>query len=197
MTFSENVLGRVMASADPMICRDKGFMLLKAGKAEDSVEWFSKAIRASPGNAALYWGRSMAWESAGKGRFAITDARIGVVLRPRVAAGFVRLSAACEAQGRYADAVRACYLGMRCGDPNSNTDLGRRMARVRVAGLLPPIDWKPVDWRERWCWMLLSLRALYLRVMAGAATRLRIGGEDFTLRICGTGGLFMRAPWPR
>lgn len=52
----------------------------------------------------------MAWESAGKGRFAITDARIGVVLRPRVAAGFVRLSAACEAQGRYADAVRACYL---------------------------------------------------------------------------------------
>lgn len=39
MAFSENVLGRVMASADPMICRDKGFALLKAGEAEESVEW--------------------------------------------------------------------------------------------------------------------------------------------------------------
>ncbi|CAM9847444.1 unnamed protein product [Sphacelaria rigidula] len=81
---------------------------------------------------------------------AIEDAGVGVVLRPRIATGFVRLSAAFESQGRYADAVRACYLGMRCGDSNSsNTDLGRRMARARVAGQLPPVDWKPVERRER------------------------------------------------
>lgn len=38
------------------------------------------------------------------------DAGVGVCLRPRVAAGFIRLSAAFEAQGRHADVVRACFL---------------------------------------------------------------------------------------
>lgn len=38
------------------------------------------------------------------------DAGVGVCLRPRVAAGFVRLSAAYEAQGRHAHVVRACFL---------------------------------------------------------------------------------------
>lgn len=45
---------------------------------------------------------------------AIEDAGVGVVLRPRIATGFVRLSAAFESQGRYADAVRACYLVRSC-----------------------------------------------------------------------------------
>lgn len=71
---------------------------------------FSKAIRARPGDASLYWGRSHAWERAGNRRQAVVDAGVGVCLRPRVAAGFDRLSAAFEAQGRQADVVRACFL---------------------------------------------------------------------------------------
>lgn len=71
---------------------------------------FSKAIRSRPGDASLYWGRSHAWERAGSRRQAVVDAGVGVCLRPRVAAGFDRLSAAYEAQGRHADVVRACYL---------------------------------------------------------------------------------------
>ncbi len=40
----------------------------------------------------------------------MVDAGVGVCLRPRVAAGFDRLSAAYEAQGRHAHVVRACFL---------------------------------------------------------------------------------------
>lgn len=71
---------------------------------------FGKCIRATPADASLYWARSHAWEKAGKRRQAVIDAGVGVCLRPRVAAGFMRLSAAFEAQGRHADVVRACFL---------------------------------------------------------------------------------------
>ncbi|CAM9957332.1 unnamed protein product [Sphacelaria rigidula] len=39
MAFSKDVLRDAMATADPLICGDKGSELLRAGKAEESVEW--------------------------------------------------------------------------------------------------------------------------------------------------------------
>lgn len=99
---------------------------------------FSKAIRARPADASLYWGRSHAWERAGNRRQAVVDAGVGVCLRPRVAAGFDRLSAAYEAQGRYADVVRACFL-VREGNKaewGGVQQLGRRPDRKGVSEML-------------------------------------------------------------
>lgn len=66
-----------------------------------------------PADASLYWARSRAWERTGNAREAALDAAVGVCLRPRVAVGFLHLSAAFEVQGRHADVVRVCYL-VRC-----------------------------------------------------------------------------------
>ena len=71
---------------------------------------FGKALAMRPADASLYLARSRARERAGNAREAVLDAAVGVCLRPRVAAGFVRLSAAFEAQGRHASAVRVCFL---------------------------------------------------------------------------------------
>ncbi|CAM9609098.1 unnamed protein product [Scytosiphon promiscuus] len=149
MGISKAAMELELAARDADVCRDKAVGLLREGNAELSVEWFSKAIGLRPGDASLYWGRSQSWERAGKPRQAVVDAGVGVCLRPRVAAGFVRLSAAFEAQGRHADVVRACFLGMRCGDSSKNGELGRAMSRAREAGELPPLDWTPADRRER------------------------------------------------
>jgi len=43
----------------------------------------------------------------------------------------------------------ATAQGMRCGDSSKNGELGRRMSRAREAGDLPPLDWTPMDRRER------------------------------------------------
>ncbi|CAM9976634.1 unnamed protein product, partial [Ectocarpus fasciculatus] len=179
------------------LCRDKAVKLLKEGKAELSVEWFSKAIRLRPGDASLYWGRSQSWERAGNPRKAVVDAGIGVCLRPRVAAGFARLSASFEAKGRHADVVRACFLGMRCGDSSKNGELGRRMSSAREAGQLPPLDWTPPDRRERWTWAFLSFRGFLLRLAAGIAGRLRLGGTALVLEACAGGQGLSSPPWPR
>ncbi|CAM9230945.1 unnamed protein product, partial [Hapterophycus canaliculatus] len=135
---------------------------------------------------------------AGKPRQAVVDAGVGVCLRPRVAAGFVRLSAAFEAQGRHADVVRACFLGMRCGDSSKNGELGRAMSRAREAGELPPLDWTPANRRERWTWAFLSFRGFLLRTAAGIAARLRLGGagEGLALAACAKGEGFVQPPWP-
>lgn len=38
---------------------------------------------------------------------------------------------------------------MRCGDSSKNGELGRRMSKAREDGKLPPLEWTPVDRRER------------------------------------------------
>ncbi|CAM9561658.1 unnamed protein product [Ascophyllum nodosum] len=199
MSIAKEVLGRCVAETDSNLCRDKAVALLREGKASAATEWFGKALAMRPADASLYLARSRARERAGNAREAVLDAAVGVCLRPRVAAGFVRLSAAFEAQGRHASAVRICFLGMRCGDTSKNGELSARMGRAREAGQLPPLDWKPPDRRERWAWAFLSFRGFLLRVAVGIAGRLLQGRlPALTVsRVCGGLDGFMKAPWPR
>eukprot|EP00903_Cladosiphon_okamuranus_P021089 g19372.t1 len=85
---------------------------------------------------------------------------------------------------------------MRCGDYSKNGALGQRMSRAREAGELSPLDWTPIDRRERWAWTFLSFRGFLLRVAAGVAGRLRLGGARLALRACAGGEGFVRPPWP-
>eukprot|EP00752_Nemacystus_decipiens_P004792 g4360.t1 len=86
---------------------------------------------------------------------------------------------------------------MRCGDNSKNGALGRRMSRAREAGELPPLDWTPIDGRERLLWAFLSFRGFLLRFAAGVAGRLRLGGAGLALAACAGGEGFVRPPWPR
>ncbi|CAM9694856.1 unnamed protein product [Choristocarpus tenellus] len=193
MSITKEVLDQHLAELNSNSCRDKATLLLREGKAAEAAKWFSKAISRSPADSSLFSARSMAWETAGRGTLAVSDAAVGVCMRPRVAAGFIRLSSALESQGRYKEAVRACFLGMRCGDSRCNGILGSSMARVRELGSLPPVEWTPVSQRERWVWRLLSVRGLILRFLERAG---RWTGLSIAARIAAGGDNFMHPPWP-
>lgn len=48
----------------------------------------------------------------------------------------------------------------------------------------------------RWTWVFLSFRGFLLRIAAGIAGRLHMGGAGLALKMCAGGEAFIRPPWP-
>lgn len=97
--------------------KNKGNAAFKAGKWEDAVKYYGRAIKLDEKNFVCYANRSAAWLKLGNPEEALKDADKCIKLKPKYHKGHARKATALHALKRYADEVKAYKYGLKyCPD---------------------------------------------------------------------------------
>lgn len=97
--------------------KNKGNAAFKAGKWEDAVKYYGKAIKHDEKNFVCYANRSAAWLKLGNPEEALKDADKCIKLKPKYHKGHARKATALHALKRYPEEIKAYKYGLKyCPD---------------------------------------------------------------------------------
>eukprot|EP00668_Euglena_longa_P001084 GGOE01001295.1.p1 GENE.GGOE01001295.1~~GGOE01001295.1.p1 ORF type:complete len:569 (+),score=156.11 GGOE01001295.1:49-1707(+) len=111
----------------------KGNSAFQAGKNDEAVEWFTKAIEIDGNNHILFSNRSAAYCAAGKYSKALEDAIKTTELKPDWAKGWSRKGAALHGKGDFEGAISAYQKGLDLEPANDACKKGIQDANAAKA----------------------------------------------------------------
>jgi tetratricopeptide (TPR) repeat protein len=114
--------------------KNKGNAAFKAGKFQEAIEWYTKALgtisATDEAAAALLSNRAASFSSLGKHQEALADAEACIVAKPAWVKGPFRKGVALEALGKYTEAEKALEQALNC--ERDNADIQERLNKIRT-----------------------------------------------------------------